>query len=655
MSDIYIPGVNSRFNTDQTIERLMQVERIPRDRAEGNVSRLELEKSYWQEIGRRMTTLRESARAMYSFQNPFNDRIVNSSNESVLTGTAVREALEQERNFTVKQIAQADRFLSNPLDESYRVESGNYTFTIGSEEISFDFRGGTLREFVDTLNRRGQDKIQASLIAVRPGTRSLLIESLVTGEENRMTFSGAAENLGRNIGMIEPAFDNRLAFNVDVKVNAGEQYSIPLGQRVTTSPNLVLTFETATEVRASEAWVPPQPPPGPSIPSAGSISYGGIVIENEQSSVAVPPWNPPEAPRRVDDMSVVSLSFSDGTSMKLPAITDSGSFGTYQFNLDAVPSGKNITSINLVNNNTHRDVSIRNIQIYDPETAGGVRPLNAVSRAQDAIITMEGIEIRRPTNAIDDLIPGVTLNLKAPSDRPVNLQITPDRESVKDAIITFVGHYNRLMAEINVLTRTDSRVVDELTYLSREGREEYLGKLGTFQTDSTLNQFRNVLQRTITTPYPTYLERDLILLSQIGIGTGGASTGYDPSRLRGYLEIDERVLDAAIMSKLMAIKEIFASDTDGDLAMDTGIAYNLERLILPSVQTGGLISLKTGTVDSRISQETRRIETMDRQLAAKEAELRVQYAQMENAYNRMESMSQTLNNFSQQNNYNNNR
>jgi flagellar hook-associated protein 2 len=129
-----------------------------------------------------MTALRESARSLYSYQNPFNDRIVNSSNESVLTGTAVRDALEQDINFTVKQIAQADRFLSNPLDESYRVESGNYTFTVGSEEISFDFRGGTLREFVDTLNRRGRDKIQASLIAVRPGNRSLLIESRVTGE-----------------------------------------------------------------------------------------------------------------------------------------------------------------------------------------------------------------------------------------------------------------------------------------------------------------------------------------------------------------------------------------------------------------------------------------------------------------------------------------
>jgi len=149
----------------------------------------------------------------------------------------------------------------------------------------------------------------------------------------------------------------------------------------------------------------------------------------------------------------------------------------------------------------------------------------------------------------------------------------------------------------------------------------------------------------------------LSLLSQIGIGTdigrGGASTGFDASRLRGYLEIDEKVLDDAIATKLSAIKELFGYDTNGDLIADTGIAFNLETITRPYVETGGIISLKTRTVDSRISSEQRRIDTMDRQLASREAELRVQYAQMENAFNRMERMSQSLERFNQQNNNNN--
>jgi flagellar hook-associated protein 2 len=656
MSDVYIPGIKSRFNSEQMIEDLMKIERIPRDRAEKTIDRLETEKSYWQEVGRRMTVLRDSARSLYSFQNPFNERIVRSADESVITGVAARDVLEQERSFTVKQTAQADRFLSKPLEDNFKVESGTYDFSVGEEEISFTFKGGTLKEFADALNRRGRDKIQATIIAVSPGTKSLLIESKLTGAENRLSFRGSAEKFGQTIGMVEHANDSRRDIGEGtLTVNAGQSSSIPVNPGLPSSSSLVLKFETSTAVQSADSYIQPSPPPGPSIPSAGSVSYGGIVIENDSTQVTLPSWTPPEPPRRVDDMGVIAVSFSDGTQGFLPPLTDSQGFTSHQYQLDQVSGGKTIVAIDLTNKNTHRDVSIRNIQVFDPSAIGGIKPLNAVSTAQDAVIAMDGIEIRRPRNDIDDLIPGVTLSVRSPSDRPVKLGVEPDREAVKDAIISLVGNYNRLMAEVNVLTRTDDRVIEELSYLSPEEKAEYRKKLGAFQTDSTLSQFRSTLHRTVTAPYPTSQERELALLAQIGVSTdvrrSGAATGYDPSRLRGYLEIDEKSLDAAIASKLTAIKELFGSDTNGDLLADTGVAFMMEAMTKPYVETSGLIALKTGTVDSRLNQQNRRIETLDRQLAAKEADLKMQYSQMENAYNRMEQMSTSLDRFSQQNSY----
>jgi flagellar hook-associated protein 2 len=181
-------------------------------------------------------------------------------------------------------------------------------------------------------------------------------------------------------------------------------------------------------------------------------------------------------------------------------------------------------------------------------------------------------------------------------------------------------------------------------------------RVGVFSGDSTLNQFKSRLQQAVSAPYPTGEGRDLALLAQIGVGTnirsasGGA--GYDPSRLRGYLEIDERALDAAIETRLPAIRELFGSDTSGDLIVDTGVAYNLEQLSKPFVETGGLIALKTNTIDSRISQDRRRIDTMERQLAAKETDLRIQYSRMEAAYSRMEQLTNSFDNFNQQNSNN---
>jgi len=682
MSDVYIPGVRSRFNTDQIVEDLMRLERIPRDRTAGNIENLQVQRGYWQEVGRRVTSLRESARFLYSFQNPFNERIVNSADTSVITASATREAAEQSFTFSVKQVASADRFLSQPLDEKQRIEAGNYIFTVGDDQISINFRGGTVKDFSDAINRRGRDKISSSLIAVQSGTKSLLIEGKETGEAKRLGFSGDTRELVTRIGMMELGNDTRMELPIsegsirksgdnseNITVNDGvlqaaprSSVSIPLNITPNADSPLVLRLETKTRIETGDALNVPQPPSGPNVP-AGAVTYNGITIENEPSAAPLPQWTPPPAPVRRDDMAVLSLTFSDGTKAALPAITDSNSFTTRQYNLGEIARGKTIVSLNIENSNTHREVSVGKAEVLDPtSSSGGLRPLNAVANARDAVITMEGIEITRPTNNIDDLIPGVTLNVKGVSDSPVKLSVTGNVEAVKEAIISFVGNYNRLMAEINVLTtrnvnhtmasRSNSgdRIVDELTYLTADEAAEMKKRLGVFSGDSTLNNLKNNLMRTVTAPYPTSMERELALLAQIGISSNaGNSSGYDMSQLRGYLQINERTLDAALENKIPAIRELFGSDTSGDLIADTGVAFNVETLVRPFVETGGIVSLKTNTIDSRISQDERRITTLDRQLAAKEAELRIQYARMEAAYARMEQMSTSLDNFNQQN------
>jgi flagellar hook-associated protein 2 len=675
MSDVYIPGVKSRFNSEKLIEDLMNLERVPKDRTERNIENLENRKGYWREVGRRISSLRESARLLYSFQNPFNERMALSSDDSAISASASREAVEQTYQFTVIQTAQADRFLSSPLDEKFTVEGGTYSFSVGNDEISFNFRGGTLKDFVDALNRRGRDKLGASLIAVQPGTKSLLLESKLAGAENRLGFSGTAEELAVSVGMLEQGHnvqrdiaisEDTVRKNEPVSGNAQAVRPVMVKDGILTVPALssastafdldippnsalYLKLEIAaeTEVDRSEIF---QIPPGPGV-SAGSVSRNGTTVENDPSFVPLPEWTPPLIPEKIDNLSVLSLTFANGSGAVLPPITDSANFTVRQFRLADVAAGKTIVALNITNTNTHRDISIRNMEVFDPGAFdGGLQPANPVSTAQDAIITLEGVEMRRPTNTITDIIPGVTVTARGVSDRPVQLEILPDRETVKEALITLVGNYNRLMAEINVLTRADNRIIDELSYLSAEESAEMRKRLGAFSGDTTLIQFKSGLQQTVSAPYPTGEDWDLTMLGQIGITTNTrSSAGYDPSRLRGYLEIDEKVLDAALETKLPAIRQLFGSDTNGDLVADTGVAVNLDALSKPFIDTGGIVTLKTGTIDSRISQDRGRIETMDRQLAVKEAELKLQYSRMEGAYARMEQMSASLENFNQQN------
>ncbi|MCL2762088.1 MAG: flagellar filament capping protein FliD [Treponema sp.] len=680
MSDVYIPGVRSRFNSEKIIEDLMKIERIPRDRTQQNIENLQDRKSWWQELGRRVTSLRESSRLLFSFQNPFNERIAVSSNENVITAVATREAIEQEYRFTVKQLAQADRFLSNPLDEKARIESGSYAFSVGKDEIAFNFRGGTLREFTDAVNRHGRNKIGASLLTVQPGTRSLLLESKLTGEDNRLGFSGDAALLAVRLGMVETVNDSRQEITITentvregspvravgvasapVSINDGAlelpplaTASIPFGLHVEHGSPLILKIETATKVNTEVVSIP-QPPPGPGAPLSGSVTYSGMTIENNPSTAPLPEWTPPPAPQRLSNLSVLSLRFSDGSTAALPPITDTGNFAAREYNLSEIAGGKTITALHIDNANTHRNITIRGAEVFDPDVVSGAyKPLKAVSTAQNAIVSMEGIDMIRPSNSINDIIPGVTITLRNASDRPERLDIRPDREGVKEAIISLVGNYNRLMAELNILSRNDERLIDEITYLDKEEIEEMRKRLGAFSGDTTLTQLRSNMIRAVSSPYPTDAEQELALLAQIGISTNvrGGGGGYSVSQMRGYLEINEKTLDTALEDKLPAIKQLFGSDTTGDMLIDTGVAFNLDTISQPFVGTGGIIALKTGTIDSRISQDQRRIDSMDRQLAQKEADLKIQYARMESAYSRMEQMSNSLDNFSRQNNNN---
>jgi flagellar hook-associated protein 2 len=734
VADIYVPGIHSRFDTNSIIDGLMQVERIPRNRVEENVTVLESRKTYWQDLGRRMSSVRESARALFSFQNPFNERLAVSDNASVLTATANREASEMEHFFTVKQIAEADRFISLPLDPAYKAAAGEYRFTAGSSEVSFTFRGGSVSEFTETLNRRGSGKIQGRIVNVDRNAKALLIESLQTGANSRLGFDKNALDLALDLGIlvkddtsaqpkpskpavaapapqaapVEPppvakaepappppapppepvtiyikpvsARGNTGAIDLAVEQMQGNAstaspmsvLNIPLNDGITVSRSMMLKFET--EITA---------------PLTGRHVMNSLMLDEEETAV-----------RNAQNLNVLSLVFDDGSTAALPTISGETGYRAQQYTLASIAGDKTVSFLRINNTNTSREVSLRNIQLFDPTPvipdappavaqaepeesppvvedtpaveepevadtgdideeldAGspnpGYRPRLAVSSAQDAVITMDGIEVTRPVNSIDDLLPGVTLTARAPSDRPVRLGIEPDGESVKDSVITLVGNYNRLRAELNGVSRNDPTVIDELTYLNDTEREELRKKVGAFSGDTGISQMRAALQSVLTSPYRLNDGRS-ILLSEFGVGTDvQRQGGYDRSKLRGYMQIDEKSLDTAISGRLADLQALFGLDTDGDLIIDSGLAFSLDRLVRPYVETGGLIALKTSSLDRSITDSRQRIESLDRQLAAKEQTLRSDYGQMESAYNQMERMSTTLENFSSANSNNN--
>jgi flagellar hook-associated protein 2 len=670
MSDLSIPGVGtSKYGTDKLIEGLMKVERVPRDRAADQVKKLESQKTVWLGLNQRLTTLRNDIRNLYSFQNPFNARVAKSSDEETLTATATREAIEQTKSVLVKRAATADRFISSDLPKDYRVEAGKYVFSVGEKSVELNYGGGNLKDFADSITKKGRDLLRASVISISADnkTQSLVLESLQTGAKNKLGFQADAEKLALASGLVEKATTTTKAFDpakpkaweagLDARlVQAGEgKLSILAGGSARLgldaslkTKGLVLELQYRLIPLGEEAT--PSPPPGPSLKPVGEASYGGVTIHGEASETGLPAWTPPYAPPRVEDKGMAFLIGPDGSSRALPELSDSTETTTMTVELGSyLPE---LSGLGLRSRDTTRRLELVSARVYDPAQTGGYKPKRPISTAQDSLVSVDGIEVTRPTNAISDVIPAVTLNLKAASEKPVNLKIEPDRKAVKDALIAAVGSYNRSMAEINILTRDDEKIISEIGYFTDDEKKKAKENLGILLNDSTLSMMRTSLQNAMMAPYDTGL--DYRLLAQLGISTdaqkAGGGQGYDATKMRGYLEIDEDTLDKALASNFEAAKRLFGYDSDGDLIPDTGAAVRLDAVIKPYVETAGLISIKTSTLDNQIKRGKSELATLDEKLTDKEAELKRKYAAMEGSLNQMDSTSNSISNWSNNNN-----
>ncbi|HIO70632.1 MAG TPA: flagellar hook protein, partial [Campylobacterales bacterium] len=77
---------------------------------------------------------------------------------------------------------------------------------------------------------------------------------------------------------------------------------------------------------------------------------------------------------------------------------------------------------------------------------------NIVQQAQDAIFQYNGVEVRRDSNKIDDLVYGVNLELTQVTDQPINIDIKEDSNSIASTLQNFVDNYNKLMEKLNEVT-----------------------------------------------------------------------------------------------------------------------------------------------------------------------------------------------------------
>ncbi|MCR4734274.1 MAG: flagellar filament capping protein FliD [Treponema sp.] len=683
MAGLNIPGITDQYKTNETVEKLMQIERIPLTREQKQLDEYKAQKDAWREINNQLTSLRDSTKSLYSYENPFNSKITSSTEEYAVTAEASRSADLQSFKIDVIQPATADRFLSGELDSEYKVPQGNYIYKIGDKTVTLNWKGGSLKDFSNAINKRSNGIVKSMIIGSSIGKKTLLIEGLLTGKENKLIFEKDAKTFAESSGMISPIKSDSIQFGTsrnDIsnlqsiqnsqtrmpslslnKVKTGEdglsvsprgacQINIPSQVKSKTNMHISLNIKAFNTQDITEELN--KTPEAPVIPNAGFAEFEGITISNMESNTLLPrssiqditPLQP------ISNNDVLYAVMEDGSEK---VIQTSNLFSENGTDIDLpLDEYKGIKAIAIKNENTGLELKVSTITSYNPSENAGYIPNHPVSEADDAIIKYEGITIKRPSNEIDDIVPEIKLSIHEKTDKTATISVKADTEASKEALIQFVGKYNQAVAKLNVLSQTKNEIIEELDYLTDDEKEKMREQLGMFQTDFSLSSIKGNMQSILAAGYSFSDDASVTMLSQIGIGTNasGFSGTYSQSRLRGYLEIDEKKLDSALESNLDDIKNMFGYDTDGDLIIDSGIAFKLDKQLTAYTQTGGILALKTSTLDTKIKSSESRISKLEEQMDDKEAELRAKYSTMEGSLNSLESQQSAISNFTKQNN-----
>jgi flagellar hook-associated protein 2 len=91
---------------------------------------------------------------------------------------------------------------------------------------------------------------------------------------------------------------------------------------------------------------------------------------------------------------------------------------------------------------------------YDPTASSGSgKNLSELQAAQNALLTVDGLNISKASNSITDVIQGVTLNLKAVTSTTNSMTIATDNSAIKSSVQSFVDAYNKLNTSLRSLTK----------------------------------------------------------------------------------------------------------------------------------------------------------------------------------------------------------
>ena len=217
-----------------------------------------------------------------------------------------------------------------------------------------------------------------------------------------------------------------------------------------------------------------------------------------------------------------------------------------------------------------------------------------VQAAADAVATVDGMRVVRPTNSVEGAIEGVTLELGEEGMSRVSVRAKTGL--AEENIQQLVDSYNQVRGQLN-----------QLSAYNPESEEA-----APLQGDPTLSNITSRLSRAITDPVGELAGQPLRAMGDIGIRTNRDGT----------LELDGAQLQKMASEHPELVTELMTHPEEGVVA-------RLEGVLGEVVGRDGVISMRTDGLESRLERIDEDRQRLDSRMERREDQLRDQFSRMD--------------------------
>lgn len=257
--------------------------------------------------------------------------------------------------------------------------------------------------------------------------------------------------------------------------------------------------------------------------------------------------------------------------------------------------------------------------------------MTQVSEAQDARLTIDGINYIRSTNNITDIIADVTLDLKDKSETtaPEQLTLTHDNTAIKSSVKDFVQKYNSLLT---VTASASKYVRNDTSGLAEEDVASKNSQNGALMGDSTLRGLVGEIRSAVNGIYGED-NADINALADLGIKIDAAT---------GQMKLNDTELDSAIADNPDAIANLFKGH-----GAQEGLATTLDKIVTKYVgdsatKTTGIIKSSTDGLDEQVKIMQTQLDKTQKLIDAQVERYRVQFEALDNTMSKMNSLSSQM-------------